>query len=145
MTYLSEKHGFTLLELILVLAVLAMAASITMVSIGRTSQKALIRDEASMLQGALRHARRESLLARVPVSFALDTESGSYGVFKKGESEPEESHQLPASLLISGSEEIVFFPKGDSTGGRLTLSGPEERRYLIEVDSVTGLAKLQRL
>lgn len=144
MTYLSDKRGFTLIELIMVLAVIALAASITAISIGRTSQKALIRDEASLLQGALRLARQESLFSRTPVFFVLEPEDGTYAVLR-GEAEVRERHQVPASLMLTGSQEIAFFPKGNSTGGSVTLSGPAGRSYLIEVDHVTGIAKLQRL
>ena len=144
MIYLSKKGGFTLIELVLVLALLAMATAVTMVSIGRTSDKALIRDEASLLQGALRQARQASLFERVPVTFVMDVQGGAYSLLK-GKRELRESHDIPGRLDLAGSEEIVFFPKGDSTGGSISLTGPEGRSYIIEVDRVTGLAKLRRL
>ena len=144
MTYLSEKGGFTLIELVLVLALIAMAASVTMVSIGRTSQKALIRNEASLLQGALRRARQASLFERIPVTFVMDSQQGAYALLKAG-GRSTMTHDIPGKLALSGSDEIVFFPKGDSTGGSITLTGPEGRSYLIEVDRVTGIAKLRRL
>jgi general secretion pathway protein H len=144
MIYLSDRDGFTLIELVLVLAVLAMAASVTMVSIGRTGQRALIRDEASLLQGALRKARMESLLRRVPVALIINTESGDYSL-SKGNRGAVKLRDIPQKLTLSGSQEIVFFPKGNSTGGNLELTGPGGRIYNIEVDRVTGLARLRRL
>jgi general secretion pathway protein H len=144
MIYLSEKGGFTLIELVLVLALLALAASATIVSVGRTSQKAIIRNEASLLQGTLRQARQASLFERMPVALLVNAESGAYSL-SKGKGQLIRSHDVPEKLTLSGSEEIVFFPKGDSTGGSLGLTGPGGRSYLIEVDRVTGLAKLTRL
>jgi general secretion pathway protein H len=144
MISLSEKDGFTLIELVLVLALLALAASVTMVSIGRTSKRALIRNEASLLQGTLRQARQASLFERRPVTLGVDADRGAY-VLSKGKGLLIQSHDVPAGLTLSGSEEIVFFPKGDSTGGSLKLAGAEGRSYLIEVDRVTGLARLTRL
>jgi len=144
MIYLSKKSGFTLIELVIVLAIIAMAAAVTTVSIGRTRQKALIRDESARVQGALRQARQASLMQRVPVSFVLDIEGGSYSLFKN-EAPFLPMHAFPGGLSVTGSEAIVFFPKGNSTGGSLTITGPGGRSYFIEVDSVTGIAKLRRL
>ena len=144
MIYLSEKGGFTLIELVLVLALLAMATAVTMVSIGRTSQRALIRNEASLLKGALRQARQASLFERVPVTFVMDIQEGAYSILN-GKRELREGHEIPRRLELAGSEEIVFFPKGDSTGGSISITGPQGRSYIIEVDRVTGIAKLRRL
>ena len=74
----------------------------------------------------------------------FESDSGAYSVIRYG-TETGESHEIPERLSLTGSEEIVFFPKGYSTGGSLTLEGPGGRSYIIEVDHVTGLAKLTRL
>ena len=139
----STNSGFTLVELVIVLAIIAMAAAATTVSIGRSREKAIIRDEARRVQGVLRQARQMSLMQRMPVTFMLDAEQGTYRLMKSERPEGRQ-HIIPGTLSVE-ADEITFFPKGNSTGGIVSLTDGAGRSYLIEVDNVTGLAKLRRV
>ena len=132
-----------MVELVVVLAILAMAAAVVSVSIGRGSDKALVRHELSRLQSALKQARRTALMQRVPVEFRLDSEQLTYSILKGGRQEGK-TVQMALSVKAS-ADEIIFFPKGNSTGGNVYFKGPGKRNYIIEVDSVTGNPKLKRL
>lgn len=137
----SNRKGFTLVELAAVLFIISIAAALVSVSIGRSRGKALVRGEVTRIQSVLRHARQTSLMQRAPVSFKAS--SGAYGLLKAG-APYGEGFTLARGLKLQ-EVEIVFFPKGDSTGGSILLSGPGKREYAIEVDSVTGTSKLIRL
>jgi|Deesub1362A_J573_1020465.scaffolds.fasta_scaffold00045_35 general secretion pathway protein H len=137
------KNGFTLLELIIVLFIVGIAASIVTVSVNRAYKKSIVRQEAKRIHGILRHARELSLLQRTPVVFALDEENNIFWLEKDG-AVYGKVKTVPRGIRLSG-EPIVFLPKGNSTGGLITLMDSEERGYSIEVDPVTGTATVKRL
>ncbi len=142
MRYLSNK-GFTLIELIVVLIILSVASAIAVVSVGRAHEKRVFKEQALRVQGTLRHARDISLLDRIPVTFALEEEDGKFWLEKDG-APYGRVRTLPEGFELAG-EGIVFLPKGNSTGGFITIKKEDGRGYAIEVDTVTGIAKVRRL
>lgn len=147
MKYLSDdisKGGFTLLELIVVLIILSIAMAIGTISLHRAHQKSILKDEALRVHGTLRQARDISLIDRIPITFVANAEDGDFWLEKNGEVY-KNIRKLPQGLEIQG-EPIVFMPKGNSTGGTIILRNSErDRGYVIDVDSVTGTAKIRRL
>ncbi len=144
MIFRSDQRGVTLIELMAVLFILAIASSVVGLSIGRSLDKAAIREEAARLRSALRYARELSLVERIPVTFVVELDRGEYWI-EKGEERYGRSIRISEKMEISGSERIVFFPKGQSTGGQMMIKDKKKRGYAVEVDKVTGEARLTRL
>jgi general secretion pathway protein H len=142
MRSLSDK-GFTLLELILVLFIAGMALSLVAGVMGKSRGKAVLRQEVSDVRNLLRHARERSLMERAPYAMVLDAEAGTYWIEKDGAASGR-PRTLPDTIGISGSD-IVFLPKGNSTGGEITLKDKRERGYIVAVDPVTGHPTVRRL
>jgi general secretion pathway protein H len=139
-----SAEGFTLLELIVVLVILGIAMTIGTISINRAYQKSTLKDEALRVQGTLRHARDSSLIDRMPVTFMLEEEAGQFWLERDGKVFGR-VRKVPMGLAIEG-ESIVFMPKGNSTGGVVIIKrSKQDRGYVIEVDKVTGVAKIRRL
>ncbi len=40
---------------------------------------------------------------------------------------------------------IFFFPRGDSTGGKIVLRNLRQKQYTITVDTITGTVEIDRL
>jgi hypothetical protein len=95
------------------------------------------------IQKTLKRARDLSLIQRTPFAFALEEKSGAFWLEKNGVlySGP---RSVPEDISIKGKP-IVFLPKGNSTGGLITITNPKGRGYYIEVDPVTGTATVERL
>lgn len=58
-----------------------------------------------------------------------------------------EGVRFEKALSVKGEEEtelfeIFFYPGGNSSGGKIILMGEEERRFIVEVDFITGSVKL---
>lgn len=138
-----SKAGFTLLELIIVMLLAALAASVAAVAVGRSHDRTVLRQEAAKVRNLLGHARERSLMERAPFALVINGETGAYRLERAGS--PVGRPFRPGEGVRLEGGPIGFFPKGNSTGGRLTLKGRQNRGYYIEVDEVTGKARVGRL
>jgi prepilin-type N-terminal cleavage/methylation domain-containing protein len=139
MVVLRSPGGFTLLELIAVIFILAVSSAIVAVSLGRSTEKAKLRDETVRVRNLMAHGRDLALTERVPVTFFANPGDGSYGL------EGRRTRLVGKGMEIEEYAEVVFFPKGHSTGGEVNLRGKDGRRYRVQVDPATGEASIGRL
>lgn len=128
-----RQRGFTLIEMIVVLAVLGLALSLVLLH-GSARSPGLEFDAAVReVAGTLRLARSRAIaddrpvtVVIVPRGFQLD--GGAVIV-------------LPPALSMTGNGLIRFLPDGGSSGGQITLH-MEQRVMTIEVDWLTGRVQL---
>ncbi len=132
-------RGFTLLELLVVLAVISLLAGVSLpyLRFGGIDARTAARDVSSEL--AL--ARSRALATRRPARLVIDVGSGRFGI------DGALDHELPKGIALSwslapGQVEgkvgvVTFFPDGGSTGGRLAFSG-RGRDAAIEIDWLAG-------
>ncbi len=137
-----RERGFTLLELLVVLAIVALVVVIALPRIGAGLPGAALDAGARRIAAGLNEARSLAVVRNRAVRFTLNGAAKRFTV-GGGAGAP-----LPATLgitLITGAAEVVgaaqgsirFFPDGSSTGGRIVLSGRGGTRT-IEVDWLTG-------
>jgi len=141
-----RAHGFTLLEVLLVLVVMALGAALTLPALVRPSGTELRTATGSVVAG-LRRAREAAVNGQRPATLTVDVAERSFAIDGGGERRrlPE---RISLSLFTARSEvqgedrgRIRFFPDGSSTGGRITLS-TGERRYHVDVDWLTGRVRV---
>jgi general secretion pathway protein H len=140
--YDGREAGFTLIEVIVVLAILGLSLALIVGYRAPWSGGLGLRGTAAELAGGLRVARSEAIISNRPVAFQLDLAGHRYQV---GKAEP---RPLPAQLTIelltvagerhgSATGDIRFNPDGSSTGGRISI-GDGTRGIAVGVDWLTG-------
>src|SRR5579864_6149834 len=138
----TRAAGFTLIEIIVVLAILGLALTLVVGYKSPVSSGLDLRGSAAALASGLRLARSEAILNDRAVIFDLDLAGHR---FRSGSGPV---RQLPPSLAIelltisgerSGGHtgDIRFNPDGSSTGGRISLAGGG-RKIMVGVDWLTG-------
>ncbi len=135
--------GFTLLELIIVLFIAGMAVAVVVFSAARIHENAVFNDEARRLYQTLKHAREISLMDRTDVAVKIDAPDNKYWI-DYGDGKTSDEHSLHEGITVSGSD-IVFSPKGSSSGGTVRIVNAKGQGYEIEVDPIQGVPKIKRL
>jgi len=142
-TSTAGNRGFTLLELLVVLFIIGLVASVVSFSAGRFRDKMIFNDEARRIFQGLKHSRESAILERREIFFRVDEQSNTYWI-DIGDNKTSEKHILPAGLTLAGRD-IYFSPKGSSSGGKIEIRNEKGKKYEIEVSKVLGTPQLKRL
>lgn len=126
--------GFTLIEMIVVLAILAIAIGLVVPLFGQRGSGAQLTAAAARVRAIMAEARATAIAENREIVFHGDR-SGGYWL--DGRHRGLDAGDL--RILTSGQALIAFFPSGGSSGGRVIVQGPYSRRE-IAVDAVTGRA-----
>jgi general secretion pathway protein H len=136
-------RGLTLLEILIVIALMAIIAGFVIPMFGGPVSTSELRATARQLAAGLRLARSEALAERRETFLVLDVAGKRFKVDR----DPAE-HNLSSKIdlkLFTAQNDLVsdsigsirFFPDGGSNGGRITVASGE-RKFDIDVDWLTG-------
>jgi prepilin-type N-terminal cleavage/methylation domain-containing protein len=155
-------NGFTLLELVVTAALIALLTSATWVTYTRTWKQWVLRQNAQQLYLAARYARVLAIEGRKPCQLVIDQQkSAIYILQESDESEGETlvSNVWHRSVLLADSVrierittldansvgapkgEITFHPDGSADAVSVQV-GNGIRCYTIQIQAATGRAKL---
>jgi len=141
-----DARGFTLLELIVTLVVLAVVAGLAAPTIGRSTEALRARAEVAGFSATFRHAREQAITTRQPYTVAVNPTSRLI-IVTTGEDEVRWTRALSSRVDIRietpGSLTVRFEPQGTSSGGVYRLSSGKIA-YRVTVDPVTGRVRNQR-
>jgi general secretion pathway protein H len=140
----SERQaGFTLLELLVVMVVLALISALAMPDFQRFVPALQQRSAAGQLAAVLRDARGQAIRSNFETTVTVDVQSRSYAVsYRQDWRRLEGRYALSlytAAVEAAGDHvgSIRFFPDGSSTGGRVSLAS-DRQRHTVVVDWLTG-------
>jgi len=139
----SKQRGVTLLELLIVIALMAVVAGIVIPMFGGPVPTSELRSSARQLAAGLRLARSEAVSERRETFLVLDVAGKRFKVDRDAQ-----VHALPSRIelkLFTAQNDLVsdtvgsirFFPDGGSNGGRITV-GAGSRKFDVDVDWLTG-------
>lgn len=138
-----DRNGFTLVELLVVLSIMALLLILISPYIGPAFPQMELKSAAREVAAALREARSRAITHNTETIFNLDVQKRAYIISGDGT-----VHGLPPNLglllytargeaLGTTSGDIRFFPDGSSTGGHVLLS-ESGRSYRVTVNWLTG-------
>jgi general secretion pathway protein H len=136
-----DAAGVTLLELVVVVAVLATVTAFALPSIRRGSESLQLRAGAGRVASLLREARQQAVTHRRPTRVALESSRRAAALAWDGTGEPLRRVELPDRFRLeatAGGESLTFSPRGLARDARWAVEGPGGRRLIIEVHGVTG-------
>lgn len=144
----SKSRGFTLVELMVVMVIIALVMGLVATSMSRSISGAEARAASRKLVASLRYTRARAIIDKQERVFQVDTDNRSYQA--PGRKLVQLPEGVDVTLTTARSEMtseavggIRFFPDGGSTGGHIELT-VNDREYRVNIAWLTGEAKLER-
>ncbi|MBI3714514.1 MAG: GspH/FimT family pseudopilin [Betaproteobacteria bacterium] len=139
----SFSSGFTLIEVVLVLTLVALAYTMVPRLFGSGVSGAELRANARAIATGLRLTRDHAIQNKHESNLTIDMEGRTFligdeaQVRKLNEQVELQLFTSQADLISDKVGNIRFFADGTSNGGRITV-GSGERKFSIDVDWLTG-------
>lgn len=137
-----RDHGFTLIELIVVLAIAGFALGVAMVALPKVLERARYHDAVAHVRALLGEGRLESLRLGRPLTLRYDPAARRLWLDTGAAFDLPEG--VEADWIVAESEDtrrgiaaITFRPDGSNTGGTVTLGIPS-RRVALRLDWLFG-------
>lgn len=142
-------RGFTLMELVIVLAILAITAAVVAPGVARTADGVRARAEVGAVAAFLRSAREHAVVRQQALEVRVDDEAHTLVMRRTGQAgEAGVQAARPISPLLrivaDPPAAVTFLPHGMATGARFAIATPGPRAYVITVDPLTGRVHTSR-
>jgi general secretion pathway protein H len=141
-----DARGFTLLELIVTLVVLAVAVGLVAPTIGRSTETLRTRAEVAGFSATFRHAREQAITTRQPYTVVVNPTSRQLTV-TTGDDEVRWTRTLSSRVDVRAETPaaltVHFEPQGTSSGGAFHVSSGKIS-YRVTIDAVTGRVRNYR-
>ena len=146
----SHARGFTLLELIVVLAIAGLLFSLGGPSVRTLSATMEYRDAVRQIVSAAKNARRDAFAQGIPMDLLIDTDRNRYALSADSPSvSADQFAPLPETLDITvvyavevspkpGLAAIRFYPAGGSSGGEISVARPSGAGVHLTIDWLLG-------
>ena len=149
-----RTDGFSLLEVLLVVAIIAIASLLATAAMSGGFEGLQLRASAKEIAANLRYTRAQAIATGQPQRFTIDPRAHTWQAANGRDGEIPEK----LGILFTGAREvqpraeegaIVFFGDGAATGGRVQLQSSAKRgarraAWDIDVAWLTGEVKLRR-
>ena len=135
--------GFTLIELIVALAVVGLLLAAVPVAIERAADSLAYRSAVQGIAASMRAARNRAMTDGAPAAFFVAVSRRQYGV-EGGESERfSDRLAVTATAAVAvrrdeGVQRIVFMPDGSSSGGSVLIVRSSGQGVRLRVDWLLG-------
>jgi len=144
---IGRGRGFTLLELIVTLFVIALATAIVMPAIGRGTEGLRVRAEVAGFSAFLRGAREQAVTTRQDLLVTVDP-TARLVIEETADNQVRARHSLPDGISIEadppGALTVRFSPEGFSTGGAFRVASEGGVAYRVTLDPLTGRVRSRR-
>jgi prepilin-type N-terminal cleavage/methylation domain-containing protein len=141
-----RSKGFTFVELIVVMAILAAIAALVTPSFSRTIASARLRSAASDVRTTFARARALAVASARERSAVFDLSKGEFGVDNEAVRRLPEAIRLGAVLpgedrRERGSVRVRFYPDGGGEEAEISVTAQDGGVLRVTVDPLTGLSE----
>jgi general secretion pathway protein H len=137
-----RARGFTLVELIVVLFIIALVAAVALPAVGRGVDALQLRAEVATFATFLRYAREQAITRREAQEVTINPDAHLLTLRAAGTEGARARRRLSPRISIRAESptglSITFSPGGVSTGGSFRVVGPDGRAYRVSVNPLTG-------
>lgn len=161
-----KKRGYSLIELVVVLAIMSLLAALVTPSLSRFLKGVEFKATAKRVGGILRYCRSEAVNQGHVVQILFSPSSREIKIQSKDISDPYgegketsiliKSYNLPKGIRLEKIDSISepshseitlfeFYPNGGSNGGSLLLENEDRNRFSIDVHFLTGVVKIVKV
>lgn len=145
-----SERGFTLVELLVVFALLALMIGLVPVAFDRLRESAQYRDTLRTMISDLRTARYRAIAEGEDIRFRVNLAERTYGV--SGQTMRELPSSLSLRAIVAGKElignesaAINFLPDGGATGGSIDLFRSSGAGTRLRIDWLSGQVTLESI
>lgn len=130
----NDMHGFTLIELMITLALLTIVLGIAVPNFTAFIQKTQLRGQADDLVAILQYARGEAATRRTTAEVAVN-DTGPWVVSVSGQPIRELSHNTSQAKMDANIDTITYRANGTGTPAVITICRDDaaEKAYVVEV------------
>ena len=132
---LGGAAGLTLVEIIVVLAVLATVTVFALPALRRGSEGLQLRAGAGRVASLLREARQQAVTHRRPTRVAIESSQHSAVLEWEGVDEPLRRVELPERFRVDtgpGTQSLTFSPRGLVRDARWIVEGPGGKQIVLD-------------
>lgn len=130
----SDMHGFTLIELMITIALLAIVVTIAVPNFTAFIQKTQLKGQADDLIAILQYARGEAVTRRTTAEVTID-DAGPWTVSVAGQPARELSHNTSQAKMDADVATITYRANGTATPAVIIICRDDvpETAYVVEI------------
>jgi general secretion pathway protein H len=144
-----RARGFTLVELLVVLAIAGALLAVAPVALQRYRESTDYRDALRTIATGLTEARNAAITGGRVVAFSVDLAGRQYGIDGGARRELPQSVAIRATVadteFVDNVARIRFFPGGNATGGSIEVIRASGTGARLRTDWLDGRVSLERL
>jgi len=144
-----KSRGFSLLELLVVLVIIGLSASLVLPSLTGGLSSLRLKTAAREVSATLRYARSLAVSVGKEQVINMDIEEGKYWLNE----DKDNNRELPSDIrflnvttqgeeITTGMAGIVFYPMGNSSGSSIFITAGKDRNCHILTQLATGVVEV---
>jgi general secretion pathway protein H len=142
------QRGFTLLEIVIVVAMIALIMGLSAYVLSRQLPGQQLRNASKEIAAELRFTKTQALISGQPQTFSINVQTKEWaGPKKRGGTLPSALEVIATTARNEQPKDdvaaIKFFPDGASTGGRIILKR-NSAMWAVNVNWLTGNVTVDR-